>query len=117
MIVFHIFGGLFLVIGAIGLFLPVWPTTIFWILAAVCFARSSPEARDWIYGRPGIGPQIEDFVERGTISNAGKVAAVTGISIAAVICTFVLWSRTAWLVGTLGVLVCVVVFIVTRRKD
>lgn len=114
---FRVFGGLFLAAGAIGLFLPVWPTTIFWILAAICFARSNPDTRDWIYARPGIGPQIEAFVERGTISRPGKIAAISGIALAATITSVILRHQTQWLVGTLSVLVLVVLFILTRKAD
>lgn len=113
----RLLGGLFVALGAIGLFLPIWPTTIFWILAAICFARSSPEARDWIYARPGIGPQIEAFVERGTISRAGKLAALTGMTIAGLICAFVLRQTPYWLAATITVLVLVAAFILTRKTD
>ena len=35
-------GYLFFAMGLIGAVLPVLPSTVFWILAAICFARSSP---------------------------------------------------------------------------
>ncbi|MBR9835264.1 MAG: DUF454 domain-containing protein [Alphaproteobacteria bacterium] len=117
MFLYRVFGGLFLAAGAVGLFLPVWPTTIFWILAALCFARSNPDTRDWIYARPGIGPQIEAFVERGTISRAGKLAAVSGIALAAAITGFLLWHHPQVLIATGAILVLVVLFIVTRKED
>lgn len=79
MILLRILGGLFVAIGAVGLFLPVWPTTIFWIIAALFFARSSPAARDWIYSRPGIGRIVEAFVEHGIISRRSKIAASLGM--------------------------------------
>ena len=47
-------------IGILGMFLPVMPTTVFWILAAGCFLKSSPAMYQRIitsprYGRPGHG--------------------------------------------------------------
>ena len=56
--------------GAIGLFLPIWPTTVFWIVAALAFARSNPAWAEWIYARPKIGPPIRTFVETGALSHA-----------------------------------------------
>jgi len=56
-----LFGFVFLGIGAIGLVLPLWPTTIFWIAAVFCLAESHPKVRDWIYSRPGVGPIVRDF--------------------------------------------------------
>jgi uncharacterized protein len=41
-------GWLFLVLGFIGALLPLMPTTIFLILAAGCFARSSPRLEGWL---------------------------------------------------------------------
>ena len=41
-------GFVFLSIGAVGLILPIWPTTIFWIAAVFCLAESHPKIRDWI---------------------------------------------------------------------
>ena len=107
-------GFVFLAIGAIGLVLPVWPTTIFWIIAALCFARSHPAARDWIYKRPGIGPQIEDYVEKGLISWRGKVAALSGMGLGAAVSAFLFWGAPAWLGLTLGVLSISAVYVVTR---
>ncbi|HRX75154.1 MAG TPA: YbaN family protein, partial [Hyphomonas sp.] len=65
--------------GAIGLFIPIWPTTVFWIVAALAFARSNPAWAEWIYTRPKIGPAIRTFVETGALSRAGKTAALGGM--------------------------------------
>ncbi|MEM6534820.1 MAG: YbaN family protein [Pseudomonadota bacterium] len=81
MVLLRILGGLFLLLGGIGLVLPVWPTTIFWILAAVCFARSSPRGQAWIYRQPVLGQTIENFVEYGTMDRRSKRAASIGMLI------------------------------------
>ena len=78
-------GFLFLTVGAVGLVLPLWPTTIFWIIAAFCLAESHPSVRDWIYARPGVGPIIQNFIEDGTISRKSKRAAIGGMMIAGAI--------------------------------
>ena len=114
--VFRLLGGLFLALGAIGLFLPVWPTTIFWIFAAICFARSSPEARDWIYKRPGIGPTIEDFVERGEISRPSKIAAITGIGLSAALSSWLLRESGLILPSVLVILLLVALYVAFRRE-
>ncbi|MEM8616190.1 MAG: YbaN family protein [Pseudomonadota bacterium] len=116
MIVLRVLGGLFVALGSIGLFVPVWPTTIFWILAALCFARSSPAARDWIYARPGVGPIVEGFVEHGTLSPTAKRAAVFGLGLAAVSVAILLHRHMLWLVGTLTVLAFVTAYVLTRPQ-
>ena len=65
-------GGVMFALGAIGLVLPVWPTTIFWILAALAFARSWPRMRDRLYAWPRLGPTIAAFAEHGVMSRSAK---------------------------------------------
>lgn len=114
--VWRIIGIIAFGLGAVGLFLPVWPTTIFWIVAAGAFARSNPAWRDWIYARPGVGPHIEGFVERGTMTRSGKAGALSGMAAGSAIGAFLLWKHPFALGMTLGVLACVALFIVTRRN-
>lgn len=96
----RILGFLFLGIGAVGIVVPVMPTTIFWIIAAVCFAKSDPKIRDWIYARPGVGPQVELFVERGQMTRPGKRGALFGMALAAGIMLWALWG--CWIALGIG---------------
>lgn len=116
MILLRILGGVFFAAGAIGLFLPIWPTTIFWILAALCFARSSPAMRDWIYRQPGVGKTVEGFVEQGVLPRQSKMAAIGGIALSAAISGYFLRERLIVLGGLLVILFCVSLFIMTRRE-
>ncbi len=107
-------GFIFLAIGAIGIVVPLWPTTIFWILAVLCLAESHPKVRDWIYARPGIGRVIEDFVERGEISQRGKTAAIGGMLLACLISAwFLRQSITGLAAVIIGVLIGIL-FVATR---
>lgn len=48
-------------LGGIGVVVPGWPTTIFFILAASAFARSSPRFERWVLDLPKIGPLVRDY--------------------------------------------------------
>lgn len=65
-------------LGVIGAFLPILPTTPFMILAAGCFARSSPRLEAWLLSHPVFGPMLRDWRERGAIPQRAKMAAVVG---------------------------------------
>ncbi|PKP88237.1 MAG: DUF454 domain-containing protein [Alphaproteobacteria bacterium HGW-Alphaproteobacteria-17] len=74
---FFLVGGfLSLALGAIGAVLPLLPTVPFVILAAFCFARSSPRLEAWLLHHPTFGPHIVAWREKGAISRKGKVAAM-----------------------------------------
>lgn len=109
-----IFGVIAFIFGAIGVFLPIWPTTIFWIIAAFCFANSRPEWRDWIYERPGFGPVIEGFVEHGVLSRTSKAGGILGLVISQSMATFFLWGQWMALGILAATLLLVALFIATR---
>jgi uncharacterized membrane protein YbaN (DUF454 family) len=54
--------------GVIGIVVPLWPTTCFLLLAAWCFARSSPRAERWLHENRVFGKYLRDYRESGIIS-------------------------------------------------
>jgi len=56
-----------LLLGAIGVVLPLLPTTPFVILAAFCFSRSSERLHRWLLNQRLFGPMIRDWETYGVI--------------------------------------------------
>jgi hypothetical protein len=114
-LVWTIAGGLALVLGVVGIVLPLLPTTPLLLLAAFCFARSSPRLEMWLIEHPRLGPPIRDWRAEGAISTRGKIFALIAIT-----ATFAL-SLALGLPGTVVLvqavtLGAVTLFIVTRPK-
>ncbi|MCB1391179.1 MAG: YbaN family protein [Rhodobacteraceae bacterium] len=79
-LVWTIAGGLALVLGVVGIVLPLLPTTPLLLLAAFCFARSSPRLEMWLIEHPRLGPPIRDWRAEGAISPRAKALAMAAIA-------------------------------------
>lgn len=93
-------GWLFTALGAIGLVLPLMPGTVFLILAAWCFSRSSERFESWLVGHRHLGPHVLRWRRSGAIARRVK-----WIACGSMLASFVLLASTSappvalWLSG------------------
>ncbi|MDH5379125.1 MAG: YbaN family protein [Gammaproteobacteria bacterium] len=78
--IYFSFGLLFFVIGLIGAFLPVLPTTPFMLLAIWMFSKSSQRFHDWLYHHKVFGPPIQQWNSYGVIPRPAKILAILMMS-------------------------------------
>src|SRR3546814_6881604 len=78
---FRVGGWSSLGLGALGASLPLLPTVPFVILAAFCFARSSPRLEAWLVTHPQFGHHIVAWREKRAISRKGKMAATAAFAV------------------------------------
>ena len=100
-------------LGLIGTMVPVLPTVVFWILAAGCFAKSSPAMYQRILAWPRFGPAVDQFLTQGAISTRGKAAALTGMALGAAL---VLYSAPGPILTTIALITIAIgaAYVVTR---
>jgi uncharacterized membrane protein YbaN (DUF454 family) len=106
-------GCVFLTLGAIGMVVPMMPGTVFLILAAWCFARTSPRFEAWLLNHRYLGPSVARWQETGAIPWPVKLLALT---------SFIGTWSASWYVGApmvvligLGIFFSVLaLFMVTR---
>ncbi|SRR3712207_82638 len=65
-----------LILGGIGIFLPLLPTTPFILLSAFCFQKSSERFHQWILSSPVFGKYIRDYQEQKGITLKNKIVAI-----------------------------------------
>ena len=85
--ILYIIGGcLSLVLGIIGIFLPVLPTTPFLLLSATLFVHSSPRLYHWLLNQKHLGTYIRNFKERRSITLRTKIISVSMVWITLLYC-------------------------------
>ena len=69
-------GSLSLVLGVIGVFLPVLPTTPFLLLSAYCYLRSSKRLYQWLINHRVFGTYIYNYLTYRAITQRTRVVAL-----------------------------------------
>ncbi len=89
-------GLLALALGAIGIFVPLLPTTPCVLVAAIAFANSSEKLHQWLLDHDVFGPLIENWRRYGAINRSTKVLSV--LSMLAIIAISLILSVPAYVV-------------------
>lgn len=71
-IFFMVMGAIFLLLGIIGIFLPLLPTTPFVLLTAFCWARSSTRFHTWLLTHKWFGSIVSNWESHRVIPLKAK---------------------------------------------
>ena len=100
-------------LGALGVFLPLLPTTPFILLAAFAFSNSSERLHNWLLAHNVFGPLIDNWRRYGAISRAAKVLSV--VSMLAVIVVSIVLEAPPWVIGAQAMILSAsALFVLTR---
>lgn len=91
-------------VGSVGIVVPGLPTTVFFIIAAYCFSRSSPRFEAWVLTRPVVGQMVADHRDGLGMSRTAKTWAIGSVVCFSTLSAVMLRSRPAIsvLIATLG---------------
>lgn len=95
-IVLIVIGSIALVLGIMGIFVPLLPTTPFLLLAAALFVRSSPRLYEWLLSQKYLGPYIRNFREQKAIPLRAKIISVSMVWLTLLYCAYILREQP-WL--------------------
>jgi uncharacterized protein len=101
-------GTISLCFGAVGIFVPILPTTPFLLLSAACYMRSSERTYKWLLGNRWFGEYIRNYQEGRGIPMKTKVVVIAVLWISILYSSFfvldeILIAQVALLLIALGV--------------
>ena len=102
-----VFGTLSVALGVIGIFVPLMPTTVFLMLAAACYARSSERHYQRLMNNRWLGTYIRNRHEGRGMTRRHKVMTVAllwvGIAATCILSLETWWARALLAAIALGV--------------
>ncbi|MCD7924460.1 DUF454 family protein [Bacteroidaceae bacterium] len=105
-ILYTVVGTISLILGIIGIFLPLLPTTPFLLLTAAMYFRSSPRLYNWLIQQKYLGTYILNFRENKAIPLHAKIVSVSLIWISLSYCAICvvpyIWARIIFLLIAVG---------------
>lgn len=105
-------GWLAIVLGTLGIVLPLLPTTPFVLLAAWCFARSSPRFHHWLLWRSPFGRYIRHWQQHRAMPPGAKGRAMLLIIVTFAVSIYVV--NMLWVRIMLGVMLCALLLFMWR---
>lgn len=100
---FKVIGLFFVGLAILGVALPILPTTPFLLVAAACFAKSSPEMQKRLLANKTFGPLIHDWQKYRSIPRKAKRIALLTMVLS------VCWS--AFMLKSIALTVLVIVLV------
>jgi uncharacterized membrane protein YbaN (DUF454 family) len=82
--------------GALGLILPVLPTTPFLLVAAACFGAANPKMLRWLLDHKYFGEYVRNYREGGGISTPALVRALVVLWAGLIISAVLVHNPLVW---------------------
>lgn len=73
---FNVLGTIFVMIGILGIILPLLPATPFFLLASACYLRGSQRLYGWLMNNRHIGSYIKNFREHRAMPLRAKIITI-----------------------------------------
>jgi uncharacterized protein len=100
-------GTLSIVLGIIGIVVPLLPTTPLILLGAACYIKSSNKLYQILINNKWLGGYIRDFREKNGITRKNKILSLSFMWFS--ICTTLIFMNVSFLAGSLLIIIAVTV--------
>lgn len=117
-IIFILLGCICLGLGTVGIFLPILPTTPFYLATLFCFANSSEKLHDWFIGTKLYKKHLESFVEKRGMLLQTKISIITTVTLLMGFGFFMMARKGIWIPCIILAVVwlCHVLYFIFRVK-
>lgn len=106
-------GAISLVLGIVGMMLPVLPTTPFILLTAACWAKASPRFHLWLRQHPRFGKIVQNWDDKRAIPRKAKYLSWSMMSLSSL---WLFWRfPERWYIGAVTAIICLCVGIWMSR--
>ena len=109
---YFIGGTISLILGIIGIVLPILPTTPFLLIAAACYARSSQRFYNWLLNNRILGFYIRNYLEGKGMPIKVKIFTISLLWITILISAFlfiqILWVRIVLILIAIAVTIHII---------
>lgn len=120
-LLYMFFGWTMFILGFIGAFLPVLPTTPLMILALWGFSNGSESIHNWLYTHPRFGPSLQQWDQHRVIPFKAKMTAIIMMSISASYLIFFSQAPNIVIIISLGLMLFGILYVLskpsTHRKE
>ncbi|MDQ7004891.1 MAG: YbaN family protein [Ghiorsea sp.] len=111
-----IIGWFFVLLGLVGVLLPILPTTPFMIIAAGLFSRSSPRFHQMLLNNRWFGEVLRNWEEHGVVSRHIKMRATLLIALTFFISITILYQHLGLQLMLVGI-AFILLFFLWRLKE
>lgn len=105
----------FVLLGLIGIVLPVMPTVPFLLAALWAASKGWPRLEAWLLNHPKYGPDIKAWRDHRVIKRRSKILALVTMAIGYLVLWLLVPQVSVWLKGLVGVILVIVGCWLTTR--
>lgn len=96
-VVFVVLGCICLGLGTVGVFLPILPTTPFYLLTVFFFANSSQKLHDWFLGTRLYQKHLDSFVKNRGMLRSTKISIICTVTLLMGFGFFMMARKGLWI--------------------
>lgn len=96
-IIFIVLGCICLGLGTVGVFLPILPSTPFFLATLFFFANSSQRLHDWFIGTKLYKKHLESFVKKRGMLLSTKISIITTVTLLMGFGCFMMARKGIWI--------------------